>query len=56
VVIEVLTDPDIPLLPPFPAGAEKLDGMRSAIAAEGTEGQGAGELLDTYAAQEEARD
>jgi pyruvate dehydrogenase (quinone) len=55
VVIEVLTDPDIPLLPPFPAGAEKLDGMRSAIAAEGEDGQGAGELLDTYAAQEEGR-
>lgn len=53
VVIEVLTDPDIPLLPPFPAGAEKLDGMRTAIVAEGAEGQGAGELLDTYAAQEE---
>lgn len=56
VVIEVLTDPDIPLLPPFPAGAEKLEGMRSAIAAEGTDGQGASELLDTYAAQEEAGD
>jgi pyruvate dehydrogenase (quinone) len=54
VVIEVLTDPDIPLLPPFPAGAEKLDGMRSALAAEGAGGEGAGELLDTYAAQEEA--
>lgn len=53
VVIEVVSDPDIPLLPPFPAGAEKLDGMRSAIAAEGAEGRGAGKLLNTYAAQEE---
>jgi pyruvate dehydrogenase (quinone) len=55
VVIEVLTDPDIPLLPPFPAGAEKLDGMRSALAAEGLSGAGAGELLNTYAGQEERR-
>jgi pyruvate dehydrogenase (quinone) len=55
VVIEVLTDPDVPLLPPFPAGAEKLDGMRSALSAEGPDGSGARELLDTYAGQEEAR-
>ncbi|MFJ5697297.1 thiamine pyrophosphate-requiring protein [Arthrobacter sp. NPDC093139] len=55
VVIEVLTDPDIPLLPPFPAGAEKLDGMRSALAAEGLSGAGAEALLNTYAGQEERR-
>ncbi|MBT2551133.1 thiamine pyrophosphate-requiring protein [Arthrobacter sp. ISL-65] len=55
VVIEVLTDPDVPLLPPFPAGAEKLDGMRSALAAEGESGEGAAALLDTYAGQEESR-
>ena len=48
-VIEVLTDPDIPLLPPFPAGAEKLEGMRSALAKEGAEGEHARRLLDTYA-------
>ncbi|VXC32926.1 Putative thiamine pyrophosphate-containingprotein YdaP [Arthrobacter sp. 9V] len=48
-VIEVLTDPDIPLLPPFPAGAEKLEGMRSALAGEGAEGEHALKLLDTYA-------
>ena len=27
-VIEAVVDPDVPLLPPFPAGAEKLDSMR----------------------------
>ncbi|MDQ0616417.1 thiamine pyrophosphate-requiring protein [Arthrobacter globiformis] len=52
VVIEVLTAPDVPLLPPFPAGAEKLDGMRSALAAEGESGEGAAALLDTYEGQE----
>jgi pyruvate dehydrogenase (quinone) len=55
VVIEVLTDPDVPLLPPFPAGAEKLDGMRSALSEEGEAGKGAAALLDTYAGQEESR-
>ena len=55
VVIEVLTDPDVPLLPPFPAGAEKLDGMRSALSEEGEAGRGAAALLDTYAGQEGAR-
>jgi pyruvate dehydrogenase (quinone) len=55
VVIEVLTDPDVPLLPPFPAGAEKLDGMRSALSGEGESGEGAAALLDTYAGQEESR-
>jgi pyruvate dehydrogenase (quinone) len=55
VVIEVLTDPDVPLLPPFPAGAEKLDGMRSALSEEGESGEGAATLLDTYAGQEESR-
>jgi pyruvate dehydrogenase (quinone) len=52
VVLEVLTDPDVPLLPPFPAGARKLDDMRSALAGEGSAGQRALELLDTYAGQE----
>ncbi|MCG2623356.1 hypothetical protein LVY72_15775 [Arthrobacter sp. I2-34] len=27
-VLEAVTDPDIPLLPPFPAGAEKAGSMR----------------------------
>jgi pyruvate dehydrogenase (quinone) len=55
VVIEVLTDPDVPLLPPFPAGAEKLDDMRSALSEEGEAGKGAAALLETYAGQEESR-
>ncbi|MFE4544215.1 thiamine pyrophosphate-requiring protein [Arthrobacter sp. NPDC056727] len=54
-VIEILTDPDVPLLPPFPAGAEKLDDMRSALSAEGGSGDGAAALLETYAGQEESR-
>jgi pyruvate dehydrogenase (quinone) len=49
VVLEVLTDPDVPLLPPFPAGAEKLDGMRSALADEEGSGEHARTLLDAYA-------
>ncbi|MDQ0848242.1 pyruvate dehydrogenase (quinone) [Arthrobacter sp. B3I9] len=53
VVLEVMTDPDIPLLPPFPAGGEKAENMRTALAAEGEEGAGAARLLDTYTAQEE---
>ncbi|MBT2585137.1 thiamine pyrophosphate-requiring protein [Arthrobacter sp. ISL-95] len=48
-VIEVLTDPNIPLLPPFPAGAQKLEGMRSALTAEGADGEHARSLLDIYA-------
>jgi pyruvate dehydrogenase (quinone) len=51
-VIEVLTDPAVPLLPPFPAGAEKLEDMRSALSAEGGSGEGAAALLETYADQE----
>lgn len=53
VVIEVLTDPDVPLLPPFPAGAEKAENMRTALAAEGEGGRGAARLLDVYTAHEE---
>ena len=52
VLIEVLTDPDVPLLPPFPAGAEKLEDMRSALSEEGGSGEGAAALLETYAGQE----
>lgn len=52
VVIEVLTDPEVPLLPPFPAGREKADSMRKGLDAEDDAGH-ARALLDTYAAQEE---
>jgi pyruvate dehydrogenase (quinone) len=53
VVIEVITDPDVPLLPPFPAGGDKAENMRTALAAEGEDGRGASRLLETYTAQEE---
>jgi pyruvate dehydrogenase (quinone) len=52
VVLEVLTDPDVPLLPPFPAGESKLESFRAGIDQEGTAGQGARRLLDMYAEQE----
>jgi pyruvate dehydrogenase (quinone) len=55
VVLEVLTDPDVPLLPPFPAGAAKLKDMKSALSEEGNAGRGASELLNIYARQEESR-
>jgi len=51
-VIEVMTDPSVPLLAPFPAGAAKLDQMRKGIAAEGKAGERARTLLDLYAAHE----
>jgi pyruvate dehydrogenase (quinone) len=52
VVIEVLTDPEVPLLPPFPGGKEKAESMRKALAEE--EGGGrAAELLETYTGHEE---
>ena len=55
VVLEVLTDPDVPLLPPFPAGESKLESFRAGIDQEGTAGAGARALLDTYAEQEARR-
>lgn len=52
VVIDVLTDPEVPLLPPFPAGRQKAESMRKGLAAE-DEGGRASALLDTYASHEE---
>lgn len=52
VVIEVLTDPEVPLLPPFPAGRTKAESMRKALAEEENSGR-ALNLLDTYAGHEE---
>ncbi|MCD4525523.1 thiamine pyrophosphate-requiring protein [Nocardioides sp. cx-173] len=52
-VIEAVTDPDVPLLPPFPAGREKLESFRRALAQEGPGGEHARDLLDRQAAQEE---
>ncbi len=53
VVIEVHTDASIPLLPPFPQGAAKLDTMRNALEQEGTQGEHPLRLLNEYASQEE---
>ena len=52
VVIDVLTDPEVPLLPPFPGGKEKAESMRKALAGEDDGGR-ALDLLATYTGQEE---
>ncbi|MDQ0675845.1 pyruvate dehydrogenase (quinone) [Pseudarthrobacter siccitolerans] len=52
VVIDVLTDPEVPLLPPFPGGKEKAESMRKALAGEDGGGR-ALDLLETYTRQEE---
>jgi pyruvate dehydrogenase (quinone) len=54
VVLEVLTDPDVPLLPPFPAGESKLGSFRAGLEQEGPSGEHARRLLDAYAEQEGA--
>jgi len=52
VVLEAVVDPDWPLLPPFPAGEQKLDSFHRALAQEdGSEHARA--LLDEQARQEE---
>ncbi|WP_210479502.1 thiamine pyrophosphate-requiring protein [Naasia sp. SYSU D00948] len=53
VVLEVLSDPDVPLLPPFPAGKQKLEQMRAGLAQEGGASARARRLLDEYASHEE---
>ncbi|WP_433122456.1 thiamine pyrophosphate-requiring protein [Arthrobacter koreensis] len=53
VLIEVLSDPDIPLLPPFPAGRTKGQDMLDALEKEGPDTAHARELVETYLRQEE---
>ncbi|MCU1425385.1 MAG: thiamine pyrophosphate-requiring protein, partial [Microbacteriaceae bacterium] len=53
-LLEVMTDPGVPLFPPFPAGAQKLEQMQSALRAEGGAGARALHLLDEYASHEGA--
>ncbi|MER2134040.1 MAG: thiamine pyrophosphate-requiring protein [Arthrobacter sp.] len=53
VLIEVLSDPDIPLLPPFPAGRTKGQDMMDALEKEGPDTEHARELVETYLRQEE---
>lgn len=55
VVLEAVVDPDVPLLPPFPAGEAKLESFRRGLAQEGDEGVHAREMLDAQAAQESSR-
>lgn len=52
VVLEAVVDPDVPLLPPFPAGEQKLENFRRGLAQE-PDGQRARALLDAQASQEE---
>ncbi|MBK0419032.1 thiamine pyrophosphate-requiring protein [Leucobacter sp. CSA1] len=54
VIVEALTDPDVPLLPPFPHGREQLDSMRVGLRAEGAAGARGLGLLDAYVRIEEA--
>lgn len=54
-VVEAITDPDVPLLPPFPHGREMLESMRTGLRAEGDAGTLALELLETYAQIEKER-
>jgi pyruvate dehydrogenase (quinone) len=51
-VIEAVVDADVPLLPPFPAGAAKLDSFRTGLEAEGEDGRHALELLEQHADHE----
>ena len=51
-VLQAMVDPDTPLLPPFPVGAEKLDSMRAGLEQEGESARHARELLEAHAAQE----
>jgi pyruvate dehydrogenase (quinone) len=51
VVIEAIVDPDVPLLPPFPAGEQKLDSFHRALDQEDG-GEHPRELLDDQAEQE----
>lgn len=51
-VIEAVVDPDVPLLPPFPAGEELLASFRRGLDQEGADGEHARDLLDRQAAQE----
>ncbi|GAA4993576.1 thiamine pyrophosphate-requiring protein [Kineococcus glutinatus] len=52
VVIEAVVDAEVPLLPPFPAGEQKLERMRSALAQDGPGGRRALRLLEAQAQQE----
>ena len=52
VVIEAVVDPDVPLLPPFPAGEALLDSFARGLAQEPGGNRHAQQLLDAQARQE----
>ena len=56
VLIEAVVDPDVPLLPPFPAGEDKLESFRRGLAQEGDAGAHAAELLEQHANHEQTSD
>ncbi|WP_295659877.1 thiamine pyrophosphate-requiring protein [uncultured Nocardioides sp.] len=53
VVLEAIVDPDVPLLPPFPGGKQKLDSFRRGLEQEDDSAH-ARALLDEQADQEES--
>ena len=52
VLIEAIVDPDVPLLPPFPAGEQKLENFRAGLEQEGEAGRAALGQLNRQAEQE----
>jgi pyruvate dehydrogenase (quinone) len=52
VVLEAVVDAEVPLLPPFPAGEQKLEQMREGLAQDGPAGERALRLLEEQARQE----
>lgn len=52
-LLDFVTDPEVPLLPPFPAGKEKAEDMQEALGEEGGSGRHASRLLEQYVRQEE---
>jgi pyruvate dehydrogenase (quinone) len=52
VVLEAVVDAEVPLLPPFPAGEEKLASMRRGLEQEGPAGERGLRLLEEQARQE----
>ena len=53
VLIEAVTDREVPLLPPYPHGKNVLEPMRTGLDAEGEDGKHALNLLNEYARIEE---
>lgn len=51
--IDAVTDPEIPLLPPFPHGRGILESVRTGLRADGDAGSHALELLETHASMKE---